>query len=135
MHRRIPPTLVEEPAGAVEVLEVSFVGGRAPKGHIGDFEVGPEVAGGVAVGFEVVVRSPISIGEPLIGIIRRQKLFISGDEFHRLGPQGFDGLGGVVEGDGEAVGFVVVAHVAEDVIVDVAEEVHVRLHAPVVLVV
>ena len=39
---------------------------------------------------------------------------------------------GVVEVDGEAVGFVVVGHVAEDVVVDVAEEMDFGFDAPVV---
>lgn len=50
----------------------------------------------------------------------------------RLGPQGWDRLGRIVEVDGEAVGLVVVLHVAEDIIIDVAEEVDVGLDAPVV---
>ena len=49
-----------------------------------------------------------------------------------LGPERWDGLGVVVQGYGEAVGFVVVSHVAEDIIVDVAEEVHFGLDPPVV---
>ena len=57
---------------------------------------------------------------------------VSGEELQRLGPKGRDALWGIVEVDGEAVGFVTVGHVAEDVVVDVAEKVHLRLDAPVV---
>ena len=39
---------------------------------------------------------------------------------------------GVVQVDGEAVCFVAVGHVAEHVVVDVAEEVDLGLHAPVI---
>ena len=49
-----------------------------------------------------------------------------------LKPERRDRLGGVVEVDGEAVGFVVVLHIAEDVVIDVAEEMDVGFDAPVV---
>ena len=54
------------------------------------------------------------------------------EEFERLEPEGGYALGGVVEVDVEAVGLVVVGHVAENVIVDVAEELDLGLHTPVV---
>jgi len=50
----------------------------------------------------------------------------------RLGPQRWYGLGCIVKVDGKAVGFVAVLHIAENVVVDVAEEVDVGLDAPVV---
>ena len=134
MYRRIPPAFVEETSRPVQVLEVSFVGFRAPEIHIGDFEVGPEVAGRVAVGFVLMVWPPVAVGEELVGVVGVQVLIVARHELHRLRPEGSDTLRGVVECDGEAVRFVVVAHVAEDVVVDVAEEVYVGLHAPVVLV-
>lgn len=56
-----------------------------------------------------------------------------GKELGRLGPERRDGVGGVVEIDREAVRLVVVLHVSEHVVVDIAEEVHFRLDAPVVL--
>jgi hypothetical protein len=62
-----------------------------------------------------------------------QILGVRGNELHRLGPEGGDGGRRIVEVDGEAVGLVVVCHVAEDVVVDVAEEMHLGLHAPVEL--
>jgi len=60
-------------------------------------------------------------------------VLVRGEEFDGFGPERGDGLRAVVQVDGEAVGFVVVAHVAEDVVVDVAEEVDVGFYAPVVL--
>jgi len=54
------------------------------------------------------------------------------EEFERLEPEGGDALGGVVDVDVEAVGLVMVGHVAENVIVDVAEEFDLGLHTPVV---
>lgn len=54
-------------------------------------------------------------------------------EFARLGPQGRNGLGRIVKVDCEAVGLVVIVHVAEYVIINVAEKVYFGLDAPVVL--
>ena len=52
-------------------------------------------------------------------------------EFFGFRPECGQALRRIVEVDGEAVGLVVVFHVFEDVVVDVAEEVHLRLHTPV----
>lgn len=57
---------------------------------------------------------------------------MGGEEFQRLEPEGGYAFGGVVEVDVEAVGLVVVGHVAENVVVNVAEEFNLRLHAPVI---
>lgn len=56
-----------------------------------------------------------------------------GDELGCFGPQGRDRLRGIVECDGKAVGLIIILHVTEDVVVNVAEEVHIRLDSPVVL--
>ncbi len=53
-------------------------------------------------------------------------------ETHGFGPEGGDGFRVVVEVDGEAVGFVVVLHVAENVVIDIAEEMYFGFHSPVV---
>lgn len=58
---------------------------------------------------------------------------VGGEKFDCFGPERGDRFGGVVEVDCEAVGFVVVLHVAEDVVVDVAEELYFGFYAPVVL--
>lgn len=55
-----------------------------------------------------------------------------GQELGRLGPQGRQGMRVVVQGDGEAVRLVVVLHIAENVVVDIAEEVYLGFDAPVV---
>lgn len=53
-------------------------------------------------------------------------------KLHRLRPEGLDAFWGVVQVYGEAVCFIVVFHVAENIVVYVAEEVDFGLHAPVV---
>ena len=45
MHGRVAPPLVVEPAVRVEVLEERGVGGGAPEGLVGYFEVGPDWCG------------------------------------------------------------------------------------------
>lgn len=133
MHGSISPPLVEKPSGAVEMFEIGFIYGRAPEGEVCDFEIGPEVAGGVAVGDFIMFGPTFGVGEPGHGVPFRESIWVICEEFHGFGPEGREGLRGVVDVDGEAVGFVVVAHPAEDVVVDVAVEVDVRFDAPVVL--
>ena len=132
MDRGIPPSLVEEAPCSVQVVEVIFVRLASPKFHIGDLEVGPEMTGRVAVRSLVVVGSPVAVLEPIDGVVLMHILWMRGEEFRRLRPQGRDAFGRIVEVDGEAVRLVVVFHVPEDVVVDVAEEVDFWLHAPVV---
>ena len=129
---RVAPALVEEAAGAIEVLEIVLVSPAAPKGHVGDLEVAPEVAGGVAVGLDVVVRAAGAVLEPFAGVVRALVFRVGGEELERFGPEGGDALRRVVQVDGEAVRFVPVGHVPEHVVVDVAEEVHLGLHPPVI---
>ena len=54
-------------------------------------------------------------------------------EFHRLGPQCGNGLRIIVQVDGKAISLVIILHVSEDIVVDVAEEVHFGLHSPIIL--
>lgn len=134
MHRRVAPAFVEEAAGAVQVLKVPCVGLGAPEVEGGDFKVAPEVAGRVAVCLLVVARAVRGVRHPAHGVVGVEVLCVVpfGQEALGFGPQCWDGGGAVVEVDGEAVGLVALRHVAEDVVVDVAEEVDVGLHAPVV---
>lgn len=55
------------------------------------------------------------------------------NELVRLGPQRRDRFRGVVQGYGEAVCLIIVLHVTEYVVVDIAEEVNIRFDTPVVL--
>ena len=55
-----------------------------------------------------------------------------GDKFLRLRPQGRNAVWRIIEIDSEPVGFIVVLHPAENVIIDVAEEMDFGLNAPIV---
>ena len=57
---------------------------------------------------------------------------MGGEEFDRFRPQGGHGVWGIEEVDVEPVGLVVVVHVVEHIVVDVAEEFDFGFHAPVV---
>lgn len=131
MHRRIPPPLVEEPPRAIQMLEILLIRLAPPEVHVRDLEVAPEMARRVSVRIPEMVWPAILVRQPALRVVPREILRVLGDELERLGPQRRDALGRVVQVDGEAVGLVVVLHVAEDVVVDVAEEVHLGLDAPV----
>ena len=114
------------------MLEIIFISFRPPKLHICDFEIAPKMARAVSIRFHVVFRPPLTIDHPLLRIILMHVFRMCGDEFLRLRPQGGNAIRRIVEVDGEAVGFIVVVHPAENVVVDVAEEMDFGLDAPVV---
>lgn len=129
---RIAPALVEEATCPIEMVEVVLVRFTTPEFHVCYLKVTPEVTGREALGLLVCVGSADVVGNPLDGVVVMEVIRMVREELDRLGPQRRQGLGVIVETDCEAVGLVVIVHVAEDVVVDVAEEVHVGLHAPVV---
>lgn len=104
------------------MVKVVFVRLTAPECHIGDLKVAPEVAGRVAISFLIVLWPVVRVGEPLDGVVRVQVLGVLGDKLERLWPECLDRFRRVVDVDDETIGFVVILHVAEHVVVDVAEE-------------
>lgn len=132
VHGSVAPAFVKEAASLVEVLKVLLVDLAAPKLHVGDFKVAPEVAGREALCGLVVLGTLDVVRHPLVGTVLVDIVRVLGEELLRLGPQRRQRLGVVVQVDGEAVCLVIVLHVAEDIVVDVAEEVHLGLDAPVV---
>ena len=52
---------------------------------------------------------------------------MGGHKFQSFGPEGWDGIWTIIEVDDEAIGFVIVLHVVEDIVIDVAEEAEVDL--------
>ena len=132
MHGSIAPSLVEEAACAIQMLEIILICFASPKLHVGNFEVAPEMTGRVAIGLDIMSRPSRAVLQPLPCIVFVLILRMGGQEFQRLGPQGWDALRGIVQIDGEAVGFVAIGHVAEDIVVDVTEEVNFGLHAPII---
>lgn len=134
MYRRIPPPLIKEPPSAIQMVEIVLIRLTPPELHICDLEVAPEMTRRVSIRFLVVSRPPLFVLEPRTGVHGAvfDVIRVGLDELEGFGPQCGDGLGGVVEVYGEAVGFVVVLHVAENVVVDVAEEMDLGFDSPVV---
>lgn len=114
------------------MVEIVLIRLAPPKLHIRNLEITPEMARAIPIRIRIMQRPPRLIRHPIQRIIPMQILRVLREEFLRFGPQRGDGFGVVVEVDGEAVGLVVVVHVPEDVVVDVAEEMDLGLHAPVV---
>ena len=132
MHRRIPPPLVEETTGSIQVLEVVFIGFGTPKLHVRNLEIAPKMTRAVPVRFDIVFRPSLAIYHPLSRTILVQVFWMCRHELFSLWPQGWYGLRRIVKVDRKAVGLVVVAHPAENIVVNIAEEVYFRLHAPIV---
>lgn len=132
VHRRIPPPLIEETTRSIQVLEIVFVGFGTPKLHVCNLEVAPKMTGAVPVRFYIVFWPSLAIHDPLSRVVLVQILGMCGHELFRLWPQGWYGGWRIVKVDGEAIGLVVVAHPTENIVVDVAEEVNLGLHAPIV---
>ena len=130
---RVAPPLVEEAACPVQVSEVIFVSLAAPEIEFRDLKIRPEMAGRVSMRLLVVFGPALAVDKPAHRVVVVEVLGVGGEEFERLEPEGGYALGAVVEIYVEAVRLVVVGHVAEDVVVDVAEELDLRLDTPVVL--
>jgi hypothetical protein len=133
MHGSIAPTFIEEATGTVQVVKELAVFFAPPEVQIANFEVGPEMARRVPICLLVILRPPLMILQPLACIIWMHIVGMISDEFLSLRPERRHAFWTVIDVDVEPVRFVVVLHPAEHIIVDVAEEVHVGLHAPVVL--
>lgn len=131
MHGSVAPSFVEKTPGTVEMVEVVFVLLAAEKLHVSYFKVTPEVACGESLCAVVVVWSLDAIREPVYGGVLVDIIGVVGKELGSLGPKSRQSLGIVVERNGEAVRLIVVLHVAEYIVVDVAKEVDFRLNAPV----
>jgi hypothetical protein len=78
-------------------------------------------------------RPSSTIRQPHHRIVVMQILWMLRDEFSGFGPESRDRLRRIVEIDCEAVGFVVICHEAEYVVIDVAEEMDLGFYAPVEL--
>ncbi len=105
---------------------------RPPKVHIANLEVAPKVTGGVPICLLVVRRASVVFLEPAHGIVGMQVFGVLCNELLHRRPQQRDALWRVVDIDHEPIRLVVVGHVVEDIVVNVAEEMNIRFHAPVV---
>ena len=132
VHRRISPSLVEETTRSIQVLEVLFILLGTPKLHVRNLEIAPKMTRAIPVGFYIVFRPPLTINDPLSRIILVQIFWVCCHELSGLWPQGWHGLRRIVQVNRKAVGLVMVVHPAENIVVNVAEEVYLWLHTPIV---
>lgn len=135
MHRSVAPSLVEEPARAIQMVEVRLVLVASEELHIADLEIRPEVARRVAVCVAGMVRAEFGVRQPVHHVVLVEVGRVRGEEFLRGRPEVGDTLRGVEEVNREAVGDVVILHVSENVVVDIAEVLDLGLDAPVVAVI
>lgn len=133
MYRRITPSFIEETTSSVKMVEIVLICLATPEAHIRNLEVTPEVAGRITVRLVPVDGPALSLGQPRFGSVLVQVFGMLSDEFARLRPEGRNRRRCIVESDREAIGLVVVLHVAEHVVVDIAEEMNLGLDTPVVL--
>ena len=134
MHRSIAPSLVEEATRPVQIIKVSGVLLASEELHISDFKVGPEMTGRITICSLGVLGAELVIGDPIHHVVVRKIGGVCGEELLGLGPESWDTLRGVKEVDRETVRDVVVGHVAEDIVVNITEELDLRLDTPVVTV-
>lgn len=127
VHGGVAEALVVEARDArpVEVLEEARVGLGAEEAQVADLEVAEKLA---------VVVLARAVDEPGEVGVRVHQVRVLAHEVARDLPEAGEGARVVEDVHVEAVDQVVVAQEAEGIVGDVAEEVHVRLDAPVVVV-
>jgi len=132
VHWCVAPSFVEESACTVQMSKVIFIGLATPEIHVCNLEVAPEMACAVAMGFEVVLWAALAIDQPGHGVVLVKMFGMCGEEFDGFRPERGNRFWTIVEIDVEAVGLIVVLHVTEHVVIDVAEELDFGLYTPVV---
>ena len=116
MYWRISKPLVVEASSAIQPIKVSFIRLAAKEIEVSNFEIREKLAI-VIVSAVVGVEQPVQVG------IRMYQLRMRIDERAGARPEGRKGASVVENVHVETVLHVVVAHEAEDVVVNVAEEV------------
>ena len=116
MYRRISKSLVVEASPSIQPVKVSFVRFTAEEVQVPNLEIREELAV-VVVSAVVGVKQPVQVG------IRVYQLRVGVDEGAGTRPEGRKGSRVVEDVHVETVLDVIIAHKAEDVVVNVAEEV------------
>lgn len=127
MDRCVPPPLIKKPTIPIQLLKKVRIRLSPPEVQTAHFEVAPVVAVVIVLAAVVAEEGHCVIRVHVFGVVLHEALDAV--------PERGDCLDVFVEGEDEAVDFVVVAHEAEDVVVDVAVELDGGLDAPVVFVV
>lgn len=93
------------------------------------------MAGRVSIRVSGVVRAELVVRQPRHHVVLGNVGRIRGNETFCLRPEVRNTLGRIKQVDGKTVSDVVVLHVPENIVVDIAEVLHLGLHTPVVAVV
>lgn len=133
VHGGITPSFIEKASGTIQMLKIIFVGLTPPEPQVANLEITPEMTRRIPLCLLIMIHPSLLIRQPFHRIIRMHIFRMPRQKLQCLGPQRRNALRGVIQIDREPVCLVVVRHPAEDVVVDVAEEMYVGLDAPVVL--
>ena len=79
-----------------------------------------------------MLRPPLAVCQPLLRVVLNFVFGVRRKELQRFRPQCWYRLRRIVQVDGEAVGLIVVLHVAEHIVIHIAEEMNFRLNPPIV---
>ena len=116
MYRSVSKSLIIEASSSVQPVKVFLIRFAAEEVQVPNLEVREELAI-VVISAIVGVKQPVQVG------IRVYQLWMGVDERAGARPEGRERAGVIKDIHVEAVLHVVIAHEAEDVVVDVAEEV------------
>lgn len=123
VHGCVTPSFVEEIARLIEIVKVVPICLRAPKVQVADFEIAPEMTCAVAMGGLCVVGTQDGIREPVVRVLIRAEgvagMFF--EEGRCCRPEGGYGFRVIVDIYSEAIGFVILGHKLENVVLDIAE--------------
>lgn len=123
VHGSVTPAFVEEIARLIEIVKVVPICLRAPKVQVADFEIAPEMACAVAMRSFGVVGTQDGIREPVVRVLIRAEgvagMFL--EEGRCCRPEGGYGFGVIVDIYSETIGFVILGHKLEDVVLDITE--------------
>ena len=72
VHRSITPSLIEESTSAVQMIEVILIRLAAVEIQIPNLEVAPEVASAVSIRFDIMLRPPDAVGQPVHRVVLMQ---------------------------------------------------------------
>lgn len=115
------------------MIEEISIGLTAPEIEIANLKVRPEMACRVSMRGLYVLRSSRPIFQPLPRIVLHLVIAVALQKLDSLRPQRRYTLRTIININVEAVCLVVVLHPGEHIIVDIAKEVDVGLHTPVVV--
>ena len=115
MYGRISKSLIVEASSSIQPVKISFIGFAAEEVQVPNLEIGEKLA-------VVVVSAIMGVKQPIQISIRVYQLWMSVDERSGSRPEGRERAGVVEDIHVETVLHVVIAHEAEDIIVNVAEK-------------